>query len=183
MPFPWDRNRDRQVIEAALNDLMDPQNPENAIEFPAKNTSVIDVVLDEMTYAWCDFAPEKPRQVERDTIVINEAWSDLERRNGKSVFPVREIGLGVSWLIRYDDLDRLCATAIDKDEPFWDYFQQCHPNASGCLWVVLPGYSRDGRTAVVAFARPSYHGQYWKYVLHKTQKGWEVNRRERDFRE
>ena len=110
--------------------------------------------------------------------VMNDAWSDLLRRN-EDVFPLKQLGLGCERPIRYDDINRLVLAAMDKEEPFWDYVRRCYPNACGCVWGTLPGYSRDGKTAVVGFARPSYHGESWTYILRKSPAGWEISKRER----
>jgi hypothetical protein len=183
IPFPWDRNRDREVIEAALEDLMDPRNPENAITSSVNGPIGSEIVLNELTWRWSVFLPREPRWEGLDGTVVDEAFSDLLRRNGGGAFPLSELALRGRWPIQYDDLNRLYIAAVDHEEPFWDYFHRCHPNARGCLWAILPGYSKDGRTAVVGFAAPHPHGEYWTYTMHKTTKGWEITRREHDVRE
>jgi hypothetical protein len=182
MPFPWDRDRDRQVIEAALDELVDPRNPENAISYPANSVARSEVVLGEMTYP-DGFADCESSGQGTGRGVEDETRSDLARRNGGGGLPLKELGPGWRRPIRLDDLERLYERGIEAGEPFWDYFHRCHPNACGWLEVSLPGYSRDGRTAIVRFARPSYHGEFWTYALNKNVTGWKVSRREHEMGE
>jgi hypothetical protein len=184
MPFPWDRDRDCRVIEAALDDVLDPRNPENAIVYEEKGGPDAEVVLHELTATldWSDRgepAGERPEE-----LAEKQADSDLSRRNGGGVFPVRELGLSARRLIRSADLVQLDDEALEKRSALYEYFQERFPRACGWLDVTLPGYSRDGKTSIVVFVRYSGgHAAIWSYALRLTPTGWRVARRKRDFTE
>jgi hypothetical protein len=182
MPFPWDRDRDLQVIEAALDDVTDPRNPESAIGYPANSGLGSEVVLGEMTYP-DDSKDREPLVEGQGQNAEDEARSDLIRRNRGGGLPLDELGQGWRRPIRLDDLERLFERGIEAGEPFWDYFHQCHPKACTWLEVSMPGYSRDGRTSIVRFVRSSYHCAFWTYVLEKTGMAWKVVRRKHEATE
>jgi len=55
----------------------------------------------------------------------------------------------------------------------WDAFESAYPNAKGYVYARLPGYSIDGKTAVVRLhVGPSPHGETATYLLHRHSKGW-----------
>jgi hypothetical protein len=182
MPFPWNRDRDRQVIEAALDHLLDPRNPENAIAYPANSGSGLEVVLGQMSYS-DHYQGCRSNGEEKGRSAEDEARSDLARRNSGGGLPLDELGTGWRRPIRLDNLERLYEKGVDAGESLWDYFHQRHPSACGWLEVSLPGYSHDGQTAMVRFARPSYHGEFWTYVLNKGEPGWEVRKRDHEIGE
>jgi hypothetical protein len=183
MPFPWDRDRDCRVIEAALEDVLDPRNPENAIVYEANGGPDSEIVLNELTFVpWESESQESPPQG-AEKLAEKEADSDLARRNGGGKFPLRELGLAGRRPIRYDDLVRLDDEALEKREGFYDAFHERYPRACGWLDVSPPGYSRDGKTAIVVFTRISEHATFWTCTLHRSPTGWQVTHRERDFTE
>jgi hypothetical protein len=66
-------------------------------------------------------------------------------------------------------------SAIDRDiMGFYSRF----PDASGYVETWLPGYSRDGQTALLSFTfGPNPHGAVGCYVLRKTNGCWKISER------
>jgi hypothetical protein len=59
-------------------------------------------------------------------------------------------------------------------------FRKKYPDSWGYVYAFLPGYSRDGNTAVVIFAAgPSAHGAQVTYLMVKTEEGWKISWRNR----
>jgi hypothetical protein len=146
LPFPWDRARDRDVLEAAILDLMDPANPDNAITFQIGDEAGRAVVLDEQTYRWLGQQPNwgEDERAEGLTQTLMDDWS---RRNSGG--PVSVAGLGFRRArVIFDDVEAMVIAAGS----FPDSFRKRHPNAIGYLYATLPGYSGDGRTAEVWFS-------------------------------
>ena len=170
LPYPWDRDRDRAVLEAALADLMDPENPENAVVFRmAGGRPCPEIVVGETTYPYLTHSPSD----EEDAMS-----SDLIRRNSGGPVHITGIGLGGIKRLRYDDPDHLVDASPGARMSFPEYFQKRYPLACSYVWVTLPGYSRDGRKAAVYFFGGfSSHGQYWAYEMDRTGRGWEVRNR------
>jgi hypothetical protein len=170
LPYPWDRERDRLVLEAALADLMNPENPDNAIDFRFPGGAPCpEIVVGETTY---------PYLTDSRSNEASAAWNDLLRRNSGGAVLIAGIGLGGNRRVRYDDPDRLVEASVDAEMSFRDYFQKRYPLASGYVWVTLPGYSRDGRKATVFLTGGfSEHGESWAYEMDRTDTGWEVRDR------
>ena len=170
LPYPWDRGRDRAVLDAALADLMDPKNPENGIDFRmASGRPCPEIVVGEPTYPYLTHLPSDAEDA---------TWSDLIRRNSGGPILLTGIGLGGNKRVRYDDPDRLSDASMNAGMSFPDYFQKRYPLACGYVWVTLPGYSSDGRKAAVfLFGGFNPHGQYWEYEMDRTDQGWEVRKR------
>lgn len=82
-----------------------------------------------------------------------EALADMKRRStAGSLLPASLDCLGIRIKPRRE-IDRAFAlkpaTVPEAASPGWDGFHYTYPGASGLLGVSLPGYSRDGRSAVV----------------------------------
>lgn len=171
LPYPWNRDRDRDVLETALADLFDPKNPENAIDFRTPDGRPCpELVLAETTYRWSS----NPALDEAD-----DACNDLRRRNSGGPVLIAQLGLGRTRKIRYDDPERLYEASVNAELGLREYFQKNYPRACGYAWVALPGYSRDGRKAVVFFKGGfSGHATAWTYRLERTDRGWEVRHRD-----
>ena len=74
------------------------------------------------------------------------------------------------------DLDRLFDDALDRDEYYLNAFRKKFPTAWGFVWAYPPGYSKDGKTAVVFFegGPNGSHGLSWVYMVARKGKRWEV---------
>lgn len=176
LPFPWDRDRDRNVLETVLADLMDPGNPENAIDFRTPDGAPCpEIVLGETN---------SPRGGDSDDEDGDGAWVDFHRRNSNVPILMAGIGLGGFQKVHYDDPSRLFEQAMDTGMAFSDYFHKQYPLACNYARVTLPGYSRDGRRAVVSLSCGwGQHPVSWTYELELTDAGWRVKERGRHFSE
>ena len=63
----------------------------------------------------------------------------------------------------------------EADDPL-EQFRKTYPAAWGFVWAFQPGYSKDGKTAIVLFegGPNGIHGLNWVYMLTKKGKRWDV---------
>jgi hypothetical protein len=53
-----------------------------------------------------------------------------------------------------------------------------HPDAKNYVWLLAPGYSSDGKTAIVRLSfGPTAHGATATYLLVKEKGKWKVRQR------
>jgi hypothetical protein len=118
-----------------------------------------------------------------------DAAADLEARNNgppvtvsRSTFSsVRRAGAPLdgfkpsSHLVVADDLDRFPSNKPYQVD-FVEAFRKAHPTARGFVWAWLPGYSADGRQAIVCLSfGPTAHGATATYLLERSAAGtWKV---------
>ena len=79
--------------------------------------------------------------------INRSAVFDLVRRNTKSTNLPVNIGCEGAHVVTDADIDR--AIAASTNPVRWDGFYSAFPGADGITQLSLPGYSRDGRSAVV----------------------------------
>jgi hypothetical protein len=153
---------------------MDPHNPQNAIIESAAGLIGSQIVLGETM----DSGPRTSERIQDDG-TDNQLWSEVWRRNSAGEFPLSELGVNGKRAIRLADFVRLYETAMDKEIDYHDYLLQLYPDACSFVSVSLPGYSGDGRQAIVCVQSGwvVYHAAYWTYVLRRTQTGWVVEKR------
>jgi hypothetical protein len=161
------QDRDREVLEASIDFLMDVKNKED------KDRTLI--VVDSTTTG------NKDPLFETALIVAGEA-KGLYRREVGAAWSQRNSGPPVPTAafrfrdrrIVIDDLDALAERSGGGDS-FAVAFLEKHPKARCWVAETLPGYSRDGRTAVVLFRiGPHPHGAAWLYQLALFQERWNV---------
>jgi hypothetical protein len=171
-----EKRRDFAVLEAALNDLTSPKNPE--YKYWVQNGGPgREMVVDDKTYGYSlDFDGESDNIDHEDARKVPaDVLDDLKRR---SRAPARSLAdfKPANRDIIICDLDRLFEGAIDREELPLDAFRKKYPTAWGFVWAYPPGYSRDGKTAVVLFegGPNGIHGLNWVYMVVNKGKRWEV---------
>jgi hypothetical protein len=151
---------------------------------------IFDVVLLDLIQNQ-DFDPAVGgRGVAKSEIVFGDTTSGFARVEGGLDFWIREKGVsseirdnliarnprGTRYLLtRYHPSDPSILvrnlSQIDQDLDFSSQF----PNARGYVAARLPGYSRDGLTALVYFSfGPTAHGARGYYLLKKVRGRWEI---------
>lgn len=169
-----EKRRDYAVLEATLNDLASPNNPEH--KYYIKNVGpgreiVIDHKLCEGGLP-LDLIDESTNIDGKDARSIPaEIQEDLKRRKaelGSSLADFKPTNPDI--IVR--DLDEL----FNKAGYGVAVFDKQYPSAWGYVGAYPPGYSKDGNSAVVVFegGPNGIHGLNWVYMLAKKGKRWEV---------
>jgi hypothetical protein len=132
LPYPWDQDRDRRVLETALIHVTNNKSSNRLESQPSDLTIIVHDVttigeFSNWFNAWI---------IPSEEIPINVA-ADLQRRNNEGPLPVAPFKFR-SHQIVIDDLD-----AYRREE------RGDLPEAAAYVRVSLPGYSRDGKIAVV----------------------------------
>jgi hypothetical protein len=171
-----EERRDFAVLEAALNDLASPKNPEYKHWIKNAGPGREIVVADRFcTYKGDsqDEHLEESRNIDHEDprTPPAEIRADFKRRNAgpaRSLTGFRPANRNI--VVR--DLDQL----FDKADDPLEEFRKQHPTAWGFVWASAPGYSKDGQTAVVLFegGPNGSHGLDWTYCLTRKSKRWEV---------
>jgi hypothetical protein len=162
LPYPWNRDRDRRVYEALakclIDDAMNPENPRD--ECPANPVVVMDrVTTDGFLESW--------GEEDLSDLILPRRHVDAFRRNDEGPIPLAEIGVFSSRVV-IDDLDKLSFDVMNK-----------HQSGVAFIRVSLPGYTRDGNTAVVAVSIAfDQHGSGEMFVLASSNGQWRVVDRE-----
>jgi hypothetical protein len=136
LPFPWDRARDRLVLRGALGDWLGPRMPR--ARNGGSEDSVQWVVFDS-TASLDPFEEWDLPEALASAGFPPELFHDLQRRNpsaGEDIAALGEFESGV----KFADLRRQ-----------QEKIRQVYPEAAAFAETTLPGYSADGRLAVVAF--------------------------------
>ena len=168
-----EKRRDYAVLEAALNDLCRPKNPEHKHRIqnvgPGK-----EVVINERTCVargfedrWFDLGHEN-RNIDGDDSrsIPLDVQVDFKRRSKSPARSLADLKPANPNIIVHD-LDRI----LDED---LNATRRKYPNAWDHVWVYLPGYSKDGRSAIVVFELRGGHGGNWVYMLGKAERRWNV---------
>jgi hypothetical protein len=169
--------RDYAVLEAALNDLADPKNPEH--KYHIQNVGPgREIVVGMQTMPG---GPDDPFMDpgERSTNIDHtdrqpipaELRADLRRRNdGKQRSLADFKPRNSNTLVR--DID----TEFKGADDFIGRFQEKYPTAWGYVWPYRPGFSKDGRTALLIFegGPNGVHGLNWVYLLTRDRDRWLV---------
>jgi hypothetical protein len=135
-----------------------------------------------------DYKTEKLGSLATDQTVAdlqNEHWTlpegileSLEKRNAKPV-SLKDAALGLH-IVR-EDLDAL--SKDDPEHPHWEFtlefnVEKKYPDAKNYVWLWAPGYSSDGKTAIVRLSfGPTAHGATATYLLVKEEGKWKVRQR------
>jgi hypothetical protein len=167
-----EKRRDYAVLEAALNDLASPRNPE--YKYHIQNVGPgREIVIDDNTYKYDTELRDKSTNIDHtDTRSIPaDIQDDFKRRKGE---PARSLAdfqpVNPNIIVR--DLDKMFKTPYGALEAF----DKKYPTAWGYVWAYPPAYSRDGKTAVVLFegGPNGEHGLNWVYMLARKGKRWDV---------
>jgi hypothetical protein len=141
------------------------------------------VIDDEMGRGGDDPGPESTDIDNQHPRRIPEAIrDDLRRRNDGSAESLADFKPANPDIIVID-MDRLfeeAPGALTADLKF----REQHSDAWGYVWASRPGYSEDGRSAVVTFhGDPPPHGSDWVYMLAREGRRWEVQWRHHHYHE
>jgi hypothetical protein len=170
-------HRDREVLEAALKDFLNPKNPlmygndqRDPKRDPMPPPRAITIVLHRLA------GGDEDSDVFKDQKMISpELVSSWRRRNSGEPIPLKKLGLqGKEFLVI--DVCQLDEQAQQAKKSFWDLFWERYPDSVGCAQVSLPGYSRGGTAAVAQFqvSRAEYHPIIYLVLVIKTEGGWNV---------
>jgi hypothetical protein len=171
-----EKRRDYAVLEATLNDLTSPRNPEHKRRFEVPRREIVvnlKTIEFELDPDW-DGETRNFDGVDARTVPA-EILADLRRRSREPVKSLMDFRPANRDII-VTDLDRTTEDAANRGEDSDETFRKEYPTAWGYVWARLPGYSKDGRTAVVLFDGGPFggHGLGWVYLLVKTGSKWEV---------
>jgi hypothetical protein len=148
-------HRDREVLEAALKDILDPMNPlyadgQHDLMPPPR---ALTIGLHRLAGG-----DDDADIFQRDRMFSQELVTSWRGRNAGEPIPLKTLGLRCKEF-RVVDVDELDRQAQKSHKSFWDLFWERYPDAVGCADISLPGYSRGGTAAVVkiVIARAEYH--------------------------
>jgi hypothetical protein len=172
--------QDREVLEAALKDILDPKNPlyKNSESDHRPPPREITIVLHRLA------GDDADADVLKDQKMISaELAKSLRQRNSGEPIPLKKLGLqGKEFIII--DLDELDEQAQKAHRPFWGLFRERYPDTVGCTRLSLPGYTRGGTAAVVVIevSRAEYHPNIYLILLAKVEGRWNVGWRHLETR-
>lgn len=167
-----EKRRDYAVLEAALNDLTSPKNPEYKYHIQNVGPGREIVIADKMCNFGYELTDTSTNVDYTDTRRIPADIQDhFKRRNDGRARSLKDFKpANPDILVR--DLDKMFEKAYDPIE----VFRKQYPTAWGYVWAYPPGYSKDGKTAIVLFegGPNGEHGLNWVYMLTKKGKSWHV---------
>jgi hypothetical protein len=164
--------RDREVLEAALKDFLNPKNPlyENDKRDLRPPPGPVRIVLHRLAGGDAD------EEVFKDQKMISaELVASWRRRNSGEPIPLKALGLqGKEFTLI--DVDELDEQAQRMNKSFWELFWERYPDSGGYVQFSLPGYSRGGTAAVVEIrvSRTEYHPMIYLVRLAKVEGRWNV---------
>ena len=180
---PEEKKRDYAVIETCLIDLTDPKSPAN--KNSVKNGHVGKyVVLGPITSRsdGCLSREDLPSLLEgadEGQKIPEEIGDELRQRNSGAPVSLADFRSSKT-VIRIRDPYAEFKESFDTlfAESYWKKY----PDSWRYVYAFLPGYSKDGKTAVVVFdTGPSPHGEEVTFLLVKSEAGWKVKWRNFHF--
>lgn len=167
------QDRDREVLEIVLTDVMDPKNPEYKGLEPGQ-LKCRGIVLHRMTELEDDFfLGPALKEIEEGGRLSKEVGKEWSRRNAGPQVPTKAFRF-LNHDIIIDDIEAILEKS-GGDFAFAEAFWKKHPGTWGWVYPTLPGFSRDGKSAVVLMSDgPSFHGSVWMYKLVQFQDRWKV---------
>ena len=170
-----EKRRDYAVLEAALNDLASPQNPE--YKYHVQNVGYgRELLVDDMINQDGMFfgLGDGSTNIDHEDLqrIPSDIQADFNRRNAMA--PGRLADFKPA---NPDILVRDLETEFKDGGSFVDDFLRKYPRAWGFVWASRPGYSKDGKSAAICFegGPNGQHGMDWTYFLTRNGKRWEVN--------
>lgn len=169
-----ERRRDFAVLEATLNDLTSPENPEYKYHIQNHGPGR-EIVIDHMTYEYALFIDldDESRNIDNKDArrIPKDIQNDFDRRNDGSRKSLKDFKPANTNII-VCDLEKV----FEGEDYFLDAFRKRYPTAWGFVSAYLPAYSKDGTTALVVFegGPNGDHGLNWVYLLTKKGMRWEV---------
>ena len=176
-----EKRRDYAVLEAALNDLASPRNPEN--KYYVQNAGPgKEVVINRKTEVANNFtrqflALDRPNHNIDGTDVQTipaDIQKDFLRRSKRAASSLADFKPANPNLV-VEDIDSMLEEPTGILGDSLGAIRKKYPHAWSYVWAYPPGYSRDGNSALVALDCPGGpHGGDWVYMLSKKGKRWEV---------
>jgi hypothetical protein len=167
--------RDREVMALVVRDLLDPSNPAYELDSAAKLLWPGEIVLNSVTTALDFIGQETVDQVAEDYRLSGDVRARWKVRNSGDVGAISEFRIEEP-RVRVANLDELDKEATARGMELWTLFESKYPNASYLFCPYLPGFSTDGKSALVTlYAGPSVHGVVWAYYLERSrQSQWKI---------
>jgi hypothetical protein len=161
LPYPWNQDRDRRVLEAVLLRTTDGATSADASHGDRKHATASIVVNKVITIgrfeSWYRDEILEPLGLSIDLA------EDLQLRNREGSIPLTEFEFQSKRIV-IDDLDRKGREAEAR-----------YPDAARFVHVSLPGYSRDGKAALVAVSDSlSEHFSGAVYILTLLNGEWHI---------
>jgi hypothetical protein len=179
---PQEKRRDYAVLETCLIDMNDPKSPVNKNSVKNGHVGKYIVVGPKTSrYVGCLSREVLPSLVDEELgqKIPEEIGAHLRQRNPGAPASLADFR-STSAVIRirdpYAEFEDSDGLGFARD--YWDKY----PDSWRYVYAFLPGYSKDGRTAVVVFdTGPSPHGAQVTYLLVKSEAGWKVKWRNSYF--
>jgi hypothetical protein len=161
---PDQANRDHEIFDIVLSDLIDYEEFDPAVGGRGVNKSQIVLSDTTLKQRFSDrLLDGRPCNLPKE--IPSEIWADLIRRNaqGKRYSLARYHPSNPHILVR------------DLSQTDLDGFGGVFPDARGYVELSLPGYSRGGQTALFHFTfGPTPHGAVGDYLLSRVKGRWEI---------
>ena len=176
-----EKRRDYAVLEAALNDLASPKNPEHITRIANAGLGK-EVVINIKTEVGPNDKDDFLRSDRLTRTIDNEAARGV-LRDVRDGFQRKSQGAAGSLAdfkpanpsVVVEDMDRM----LEKPQGLFDdtlgAIRRKYPKAWDYVWAHNPAYSKEGNSAAVVFYSPvGPHGGDWVYLLSKKRSRWEV---------
>jgi hypothetical protein len=176
-----EKRQDYALLEAALNDLASPKNPEYKYYIQTRGPGR-EIVIDDRTCVANQFTDthlnlDQPNNNIDGTDIRGvpvDIQEDFKRRSKEAARSLADFEPANPNIIVHD-LDHIFAEAPGGLDDSVGAIRRKYPTAWGYVLAYLPGYSKDGMSAVVVFYLPNgAHGGDAVYMLQKEAKRWNV---------
>lgn len=170
-------NRDRAIFQLVLKDLI---TWEEFHTYKSKNSMGTQIVVNSSTSEQ-EFMKSIDRQTKgemdrRGHRIPEEVYQDLAERN-RGPAKLDPLNLGDE-TIRVTDMRANPSLYSDREYALSNAF----PSARGWAELRLPGYSKNGKMAIVRMSvGPTPHGACATYFLELTHDGWHIKWREMTY--
>jgi hypothetical protein len=176
-----EKRRDYAVLETTLNDLASPKNPEYKYFIQHRGPGK-EIVIDDRTCVANEFTDthlnlDQPNDnidgADIRSIPV-DIQDDFKRRSKEAARSLADFKPANANIIVHD-LDHMREKAPGAFDDSLGAIRRKYPTAWGYVLAYLPGYSKDGMSAVVVFYLPNgAHGGDAVYMLQREAKRWIV---------
>ncbi len=174
-PPPESASPDHEIFDIVLLDLID--NEEFSPMTGGRGVKKSQIVFGDTTAGWGGIMESSVYHIRnRNQKIPPDVEDDLRRRNRVDR---NTRGKRFSLAGYHPSNSNILLRALDQVDRDFLTFGGQFPNARGYVYAVLPGYSRDGREAVILFAfGPNEHAAVGCYSLKRVNGRWEIVWRE-----